>query len=58
MNKRLKQFGALSGVFRHDMMKHSTIFHAVALLTQLAIEDGEPLFQVEGYDDSMFCTNE
>ena len=54
VNKRFKQFGALSEVFRHDMTKHSTIFYAVALLTQLSIEDGEPLFQVEGYDDSDF----
>ena len=54
VNKRFKQFGVLSAVIRHDMTKHSTVFYAVVLLTQLAIEDGEPLFQVEGYDDSDF----
>ena len=54
VNKRIKQFGALAGIFRHDLLKHSTVFHAVALLTQLSIEDGEPLFNVEGYDDDNF----
>ena len=53
-NKRIKQFGALSGVFRHDLSKHSTVFHAVALVTQIAIESGESLFEIEGYDDNIF----
>ena len=53
-NKRIKQFGALKDVFRHHITKHSTVFHAVALITQLAIQNGEPLFEVKGYDDDMF----
>ena len=52
-NKRLKQWNALSGVFRHDLSKHSTVFHAVALITQIAIESGESLFEIEGYDDNL-----
>ena len=54
VNKRMKQFAALSGIFRHDMTKHSIVFNAVALVTQIAIENGEPLFEIEGYDDSIF----
>ena len=50
----MKQFTALSGVFRHDISKHSTVFNAVALLTQISIEVGEPLFEVNGYDDEIF----
>ena len=53
-NKRIKQFAALSGVFRHDMTKHSTVFNAVALVTQISIEVGMPLFEVNGYDDEIF----
>ena len=50
----MKQFTALSGVFRHDISKHSTVFNAVALLTQISIEVGEPLFEVHEYDDALF----
>ena len=54
VNKRLKQFAALSNVWRHNISKHSTAFHAVALVTQISIENGEPLFEIEGYDDQHF----
>ena len=50
-NKRIKQFAALSGVFRHDLCKHSTVFLAIVLATQIAIEEGESLFEIEGYHD-------
>ena len=46
MNRRLKQFAVLSHVFRHDRSLHSHCFHAVCNLTQLMIENGEPLFNV------------
>jgi hypothetical protein len=54
VNKQMKQFGALSGIFRHSLDKHSNVFDAVALVTQIAIESGEPLFEVTGYDDTVF----
>ena len=54
VNKRMKQFGALSGIFRHTIDKHGDVFDAVALVTQVAIENGEPLFEVTGYDDKVF----
>ena len=52
VNKRMKQFGCLRQPFRHhDFAKHSSCFRAVAVLTQVAIEFGETLFEVE-YSDS------
>jgi hypothetical protein len=52
VNKRLKQWGCLKDRFRHDVAhKHSSCFRAVAVLTQLAIEFGEPLFDVGEYSD-------
>lgn len=46
VNKRLRQFQILKMEFRHNRQKHPIIFHAVANLTQLMIENGEPLFSV------------
>ena len=51
MNRRLKQWRCLKGVWRHDIEKHSIAFRAVVVMTQLAIANGEPLFQVE-YSDN------
>jgi hypothetical protein len=54
VNKRFKQWGCLKQVFRHvhDLAyKHASVFRAVAVITQLAIEDGEPLYAVEYHDD-------
>jgi len=47
VNKRLKQFGCLKKVLRHKIGCHSALFNAVAVITQLAIETGEPPHQVE-----------
>ncbi|GKZ00549.1 hypothetical protein MPSEU_001007300 [Mayamaea pseudoterrestris] len=49
VNKRFKQWGCLKQVFRHELSKQSLVFRAVAVITQLAIENGEPLFAV-AYD--------
>lgn len=46
VNKRLKQWGCLSQVFRHDILKHSDVLRAVLVITQIIIDEGEPLFQV------------
>ena len=51
VNKRLKQYGCLTQRFRHSVAKHAACFRAVAVLTQLAIEYGEPLYQVDYSDD-------
>jgi len=48
-NKRFKQFGALKQVFRHDIKRHKDVFTAIAVITQITIENGNPLFQVVDY---------
>ena len=53
MNKRFKQSRCIGERFRHGTEKHSACFRAVAVLTQLAIEFGEPLFSVAEYNDSV-----
>ena len=54
VNQRFRQWGALGlghQVYRHDIMNHQTVFQAVVVITQVAIENGEPLFDVSNYDD-------
>jgi len=45
-NKRLKQWGCLKQVWRHELSHHHLVFNAVALLTQLSIDNGEKLFYI------------
>jgi hypothetical protein len=47
LNGRLKNWGILSQVFRHDIRPPGDVFWACAVITQLTIEHGEPLFVVE-----------
>ena len=51
VNERLKTFKILAGTFRHPLLSHFSIFWAVAVITQLNIENGQPLFDVEYYND-------
>jgi hypothetical protein len=53
VNKRFKQWGILKQVFRGDISKHNQVFRFVAIVTQIAIENGEPLFGVD-YEDPDF----
>ena len=50
VNKRFKDWGALRQVYRHEIPDHGKIFNAVAVITQLAISNGEKLFEC-GYRD-------
>jgi hypothetical protein len=50
VNSRLKNFEILKQVYRHDLLDHADVFRAAAVLIQLAIENGEPLFQVNRED--------
>ena len=52
-NKRIKQFGVVAKgtIFRHDLSFHGDCFRACVVLTQLAIENGHPLFPVDDYRD-------
>ena len=47
VNRRFKQFSVLSGKFRHDLSLHPASFHAVVRVTQIMIENGEPLYSVD-----------
>ena len=47
VNHRFKMFNILHRVFRHDVDKHQPVFGAVAVITQLALQNGEPLYSVE-----------
>ncbi len=47
LNGRLKNWGILSQVFHHGIRRHGHVFRACAVITQLTIEHGEPLFAVE-----------
>ena len=43
-NKRFKNWSCLTSNFRHGVGLHRDCMFAIAVLTQLAIENGEPLF--------------
>ena len=46
-NGWLKNWGILSHVYRHHIMSHGDVFRACAVVTQLTVALGEPLFEVE-----------
>lgn len=46
VNARLKNFEVLNQKYRHSLYSHGDVFRAVAVLVQLSIENGEPLWQV------------
>ena len=50
-NKVCKVWYCLAHVLKHGLLEHSSMFRAVAVICQVAIENGEPLFSVD-YDDS------
>ena len=47
MNKRFIQWGILVQTYRHDIVEHRDVFAAICVITQLAMRNGEPLFEVE-----------
>jgi len=52
LNGRLKNWGILSQLFCHHITMHGDVFWecAVAVVTQLTVENSEPLFEVEYAD--------
>lgn len=50
INKRFKQFGILKQLYRHDIRDHGSVFRCCAIIIELSIENGEPLFSVEYQD--------
>ncbi len=47
LNGRFKCWGNLKQIYRHDIAKHGQVFRAIAVIIQLAINDGQKLFTVE-----------
>ena len=47
VNARLKRFKVLSEPFRHDVTQHGWVFRAVAVLVQLSVKNGDPLYDVQ-----------
>ncbi len=50
LNGWLKNWGILSQVYCHNIMWHGDVFRACAVVMQLTMENGEPLFKVEYKD--------
>ena len=50
INGKLKRWGVLRQLFRHNRNKHHVVFKACITLTQLLIDYGERSFKVENYD--------
>ena len=51
VNRRIKQLGALQGIWRHGNEKHGLVFRADITIVDLELENGRPFFQFEGYQD-------
>ncbi len=51
LNGHLKNWGILRQVYRHDILRHGDVFRACAVVTQLTINEGDRLFEVE-YGDN------
>ena len=55
VNKRFKDWGILRQVYRNKISTHGNAFEAVAVITQLSINNGEKLFSC-GYRDLPYGT--
>ena len=51
LNGRLKAWGILGNEYRHDIREHGTVFYACAVITQLSVVNGDPLFEVKYGDE-------
>ena len=54
VNNRMKFFNALGNKFQHPLQRHQDVFTAVAVLVQLSIRSGEELFEIDGYNQSLW----
>lgn len=50
LNGRFKNWEILKVLYRHDLMEHGNVFRAIAVITQLGINAGEKLFEVDYCD--------
>ena len=51
LNGRLKTWGCLRQIYRHDRNQHHMLLQAAAVIAQVNISLGNPLFQVTQYKD-------
>ena len=51
VNKRLKQWGILAQIYRHNKVNHIDVVWAVAIITQIAFNQGEGLYPCKDYKD-------
>ena len=51
VNKRFKNWGCLKQVWRHAIPLHGQAFTVITIITQLAINEGERLFECNQYSD-------
>lgn len=47
VNARFKKFSILKERYRHDITQHGYVFRAVAVLVQISLQNGDPLYNVE-----------
>jgi len=57
VNSRFKRFAVLRTEFRHGNDRHGSVFHAIAVVCQIEIEEESPLAQVD-YDDLRYSPYE
>ena len=56
VNLRFKNWGILRQLYRHDISHHGSVFEAIAVMTQVSIENGEKLFDIECDDTAPRAT--
>jgi hypothetical protein len=54
VNGRFKHWNVLRNMYRHDRNNHYMCFGAVAAITQIELQTGMPLFDVDDYKDPAF----
>ena len=47
INARLKKFAILREHYRHDITQHGYVLRAVAVLVQISVKNGDPLYDVD-----------
>jgi hypothetical protein len=50
-NCKVPPWGILRNAYHDDIREHGTVFYACAVITQLSVANGEPLFKVEYSDE-------
>ena len=51
VNRKFKEWQILNNVFRHDIKKHSMVFRAIIVITQVRINNGEKLYSCWDHRD-------